>query len=292
MPCNVHNANGRLHRGHRRRTARPSSPISTSVVMVAFRGIAEGVENSNFSPAPPPATLFSTLYEETGGSRRNYPGFSGSMKHLARRGIVCPQPVRRARRRGVAATWPAGSRRLPLFCPVYGRAVCALEHCAPVGLRWWRLHLAGADFSPTRSERAGPRRLADAAGAQPAAPAPTSVQPGLGEELQTALDAHSRRPGRSGLPVGHIHADLFPDNVFFLDGRLSGLIDFYLAATDIFGLRPRGVFERLVLRAGLFPQRDQGAGDAAGLRRDPKTSRRPSWRRCRCYARVRRSGSR
>jgi homoserine kinase type II len=37
----------------------------------------------------------------------------------------------------------------------------------------------------------------------------------------------------TGLPVGHIHADLFPDNVFFLDGRLSGLIDFYFAATDL-----------------------------------------------------------
>jgi homoserine kinase type II len=38
---------------------------------------------------------------------------------------------------------------------------------------------------------------------------------------------------RCGLPIGHIHADLFPDNVFFLEGRLSGLIDFYFAATDI-----------------------------------------------------------
>ena len=35
------------------------------------------------------------------------------------------------------------------------------------------------------------------------------------------------------LPRGHIHADLFPDNVFFLDGRVSGLIDFYFAATDL-----------------------------------------------------------
>jgi homoserine kinase type II len=58
------------------------------------------------------------------------------------------------------------------------------------------------------------------------------VQPGLGGELQTALDG-ILAAWPQGLPRGHIHADLFPDNVFFLDERLSGLIDFYFAATDL-----------------------------------------------------------
>ena len=58
------------------------------------------------------------------------------------------------------------------------------------------------------------------------------VQPGLADELDRALAGIVGAWPRD-LPVGHIHADLFPDNVFFLDGRLSGLIDFYFAATDI-----------------------------------------------------------
>ena len=61
---------------------------------------------------------------------------------------------------------------------------------------------------------------------------PTRCRPGLAAELERALAGILAAWPRE-LPIGHIHADLFPDNVFFLDGRLSGLIDFYFAATDI-----------------------------------------------------------
>jgi homoserine kinase type II len=59
-----------------------------------------------------------------------------------------------------------------------------------------------------------------------------TVHDGLGGYLKAALE-RILAAWPEGLPVGHIHADLFQDNVFFLDGTLSGLIDFYFAATDI-----------------------------------------------------------
>ncbi|HKM65017.1 MAG TPA: phosphotransferase, partial [Acidisphaera sp.] len=105
-----------------------------------------------------------------------------------------------------------------------------VEHCGPLGVALASLHLAGADYAPTRRNALGPdgwpplfersRARAD------------DVQPGLASELGAAL-ARILAAWPSGLPVGHIHADLFPDNVFFLDGQLSGLIDFYFAATDV-----------------------------------------------------------
>jgi homoserine kinase type II len=58
------------------------------------------------------------------------------------------------------------------------------------------------------------------------------VQPALAMQLDQAL-RHIMSSWPDNLPIGHIHADLFPDNVFFLEGQLSGLIDFYFAATDI-----------------------------------------------------------
>jgi homoserine kinase type II len=92
------------------------------------------------------------------------------------------------------------------------------------------LHLAGSDYQPTRRNALGPegwRPLLARSGARA-----DEVRPGLADELRRTLD-EIVTAWPDGLPKGHIHADLFPDNVFFLDGRLSGLIDFYFAATDI-----------------------------------------------------------
>ncbi len=104
------------------------------------------------------------------------------------------------------------------------------SHCGPVGAALGRLHLAGADYAPKRANALGPASwmpLLDRCriGAN-------EVQADLAPELDCALGAIlSAWPER--LPHGHIHADMFPDNVFFLDGKLSGVIDFYFAATDL-----------------------------------------------------------
>ena len=102
-------------------------------------------------------------------------------------------------------------------------------HCAAVGEALARLHLAGADF-PTRRRNAlsvdgwRPLYVAAAAGAD-------TVQPGLRDAIERQLTL-LEGSWPSGLPDGVIHADLFPDNVFFLGDQLSGLIDFYFACTD------------------------------------------------------------
>jgi homoserine kinase type II len=104
------------------------------------------------------------------------------------------------------------------------------EHCAPVGTALASLHLAGRDYAPIRHNALGPdgwRPLFERARGRA-----DEVGRGLAAELDGALSA-ILAGWPVGLPVGHIHADLFPDNVFFLDGRLSGLIDFYFAATDL-----------------------------------------------------------
>ncbi len=196
--------------------------------MVAFRGIAEGVENSNFSLRTTTGDFILTLYEKR-VDPADLPWFLGLMEHLAARGIVCPLPVRGAD--GAALRLLCGRHAaITTFLPgVWPRRV-RQEHCAPVGAALAQLHLAGRDFAPCRENTLGPagwpgllercRARAD------------EVRPGLAEELDAAL-AEVIADWPQALPRGHIHADLFPDNVFFLDGRLSGLIDFYFAATDL-----------------------------------------------------------
>lgn len=196
--------------------------------MVAFRGIAEGVENSNYSLRTTTGDYILTLYEKR-VDPAELPWFLGLMEHLARRGIVCPLPVQG--RDGVALRHLCGRHAaITTFLPgVWPRRV-RMEHCGPLGTALASLHIAGAGYAPTRPNALGPagwgpllersRARAD------------ELQAGLGAELAAAL-ARILAAWPSELPIGHIHADLFPDNVFFLDGRLSGLIDFYFAATDI-----------------------------------------------------------
>jgi len=196
--------------------------------VVAFRGIAEGVENSNFSLRTTGGDYILTLYEKR-VDPDDLPWFLGLMEHLARRGISCPLPVQG--RDGVPLRQLCGRHAaITTFLPgVWPRRVRP-AHCGPVGGALAALHLGGADYAPRRANALGPagwRPLFDLVRERA-----EEVRPGLTAELDAALSA-ILEAWPVGLPVGHIHADLFPDNVFFLDGRLSGLIDFYFAATDI-----------------------------------------------------------
>jgi homoserine kinase type II len=200
--------------------------------LVAFRGIAEGVENSNYALKTEAGDFILTLYEKR-VEKRDLPWFLGLMRHLASRGIRCPEPV--AGKDGQALRELAGRpAAICTFLPgVWPRRV-RTEHCAPLGAALAALHRAGEGYAAERANALGP------AGWPPllegSRASGDSVQPGLIAECDARLSAVlAAWPG--ALPRGHIHADLFPDNVFFLpgpDGRpeVSGLIDFYFACTD------------------------------------------------------------
>ena len=196
--------------------------------LVAFRGIAEGVENSNYSLRTTQGDFILTLYEKR-VDPAELPWFLGLMRHLAARGITCPLPV--AGRDGQALRRLCGRHAaITTFLPGVWPRRPQVAHCRELGHALARLHLAGADFTPDRRNALGldgwTALLATCSARA------DEVQPGLAAELAAALGRiEAGWPGI--LPAGHIHADLFPDNVFFLDGRLSGLIDFYFACTDL-----------------------------------------------------------
>ena len=197
--------------------------------LVAFRGIAEGVENSNFSLRTTTGDYILTLYERR-VDPQELPWFLGLMQHLAASGITCPLPV--PGRDGAALRTLCGRHAaITTFLPgVWPRRV-QQAHCRPLGEAVARLHLAGRDFAPQRPNALGPAAwpgLLEKCRARAG-----EVQAGLAEELDGATRG-ILAAWPAELPKGHIHADLFPDNVFFLDGRLSGLIDFYFACTDLY----------------------------------------------------------
>jgi len=193
----------------------------------AYKGIAEGVENSNFLVHTSRGYFILTLYERRVAAR-DVPFFLALMEHLATRGITCPQPVknRAGETLGKLAGRPAA---IVTFLDGMWIRRASAPHCAALGEALARLHLAGADF-PMRRENAlsvaGWRQLYAACGERA-----DEVQRDLKGALAEELDVLERVWPR-GLPQGVIHADLFPDNVFFLGDKLSGLIDFYFACTN------------------------------------------------------------
>jgi len=192
----------------------------------ALKGVAEGVENSNYLLTTSKGQYFLTLYEKR-VDPNDLPFFLGLLDHLAARGINCPQPIHG---RDGKAYRPLAGRPAAITTFLHGLSPRRIEvrHCAPVGEALAGLHVAGRDFAVVRPNAlsvAGWRPLFDGARRH--------IDSALAGELQAELDFFEAN-WPADLPSGVIHADLFSDNVFFLHDKLSGLIDFYFACNDAF----------------------------------------------------------
>ena len=197
--------------------------------LVSYKGIAEGVENSNYFLQTDRGSYILTLYEKR-VDPADLPFFLGLMDHLAARDIVCPTPIHA--RDGEALRTLAGrpAAIISFLQGVSPRRV-DIRHCAPLGRALAEMHLAADGFGmarPNALSLSGWRPLFDRCG-----PRAHEVQNGLAGEIEQELEFLEENWPQD-LPTGVIHADLFPDNVFFLDDRVSGVIDFYFACNDSF----------------------------------------------------------
>ena len=195
--------------------------------VLSCKGIAEGVENSNFLLTTERGNFILTLYEKR-VAPQDLPFFIALMEHLAGHGVACPTPVRG--RDGIALRELCGrpAAIVTFLAGMWPRRILPF-HCAALGRALAALHRAGATFAMTRANDlsvAGWRHLFESCQSRV-----DEVLPGLAEELAAELTLLDNAWPRD-LPTGVIHADLFPDNVFFRDRELSGLIDFYFACTD------------------------------------------------------------
>lgn len=194
--------------------------------VVSCKGIAEGVENSNFLLETTDGRFILTLYEKR-VSEGDLPFFVDLLDHLAKRG--CPVPAMIRDREGAAIQQVSGRAACIIqFLPGISLTHPTPGQCEAAGAALGSMHRAVADFAGARENSMGHRHwraIAEGAGDLDA------VIPGLqamvDDEL-SHLDAHWPRD----LPAHVVHADLFPDNVLMLGDRVTGLIDFYFAATD------------------------------------------------------------
>jgi len=197
---------------------------------LSFKGIAEGIENSNFYLQTDRGAFILTLYEKR-VNPDDLPFFLGLMEHLAERGLNCPLPVKT--REGMSLVSLNG-RHAAIVTFLTGIALRRPDaaHCAAAASVMAQLHKAQEGFALTRANALGPE------GWEPLATLislkePDAIEDGLNNLISTSLqELVGAWP--TGLPRGVIHADYFPDNVLFVQDKVGGVIDYYFACNDFY----------------------------------------------------------
>jgi len=195
--------------------------------VVSYKGIAEGVENSNYMLQTKQGSFILTLYEKR-VDPGDLPFFLYLMEHLAERGIPCPTVIHGRDGKALRSLCGRPAAIVTFLEGMWPRRIRPF-HCTGVGDALARLHIAGEDYSGRRANALALkdwRPLFEKSAARA-----DEVKAGLADQLETEL-AFLEANWPDNLPSGVCHADLFPDNVFFLGETLSGLIDFYFACND------------------------------------------------------------
>ena len=196
--------------------------------LLSYKGIAEGVENTNYLVHASGGTFILTLYEKR-VDPKDLPFFLGLMEHLQARGVSCPLPVRDPNGSMLNELGGRHAALITFLEGVWPRKPKA-EHCLELGRALAKMHNAAAGFDLTRKNALGLkdwRPLFEKFSARA-----DEILPGLHALISKELQ-HLDAAWPTTLPEGVIHADLFTDNVFFIGDKLSGLIDFYFACNDM-----------------------------------------------------------
>lgn len=196
--------------------------------LMSYKGIAEGVENTNYMVHATGGTFILTLYEKR-VDPKDLPFFLGLMEHLQARGVTCPLPVRDLQGQMLNELGGRHAALVTFLEGVWPRKPKA-SHCLELGRALAQMHLAGDGFALTRPNAlslTGWRPLFDKFAARS-----DEILPGMHKLIDGELQ-YLEAAWPKSLPSGIIHADAFPDNVFFIGEKLSGLIDFYFACNDM-----------------------------------------------------------
>jgi homoserine kinase type II len=200
--------------------------------LVSFKGIAEGIENTNYLVTTNRAKYILTLFEKR-VNIEDLPYFVALMEWWSKRGIVCPEPIKMKNGRALSALKEKPAL-IVSFLEGEGVTKITVDHMLQLGKLTANMHVAGMGFPHSRQNSLSVKgwellvdKVVDDA---------DTIDPGLRKLINEEFNFLSEHWPQT-LPSGPIHADLFPDNVFFHKtfGKapvLSGVIDFYFSCND------------------------------------------------------------
>ena len=215
--------------------------------LINYKGIVAGIDNSNYIIETTKGKFIFTIFESR-INKNELPFFINLTQHLSQQGICCPNPIADKQNKllttfknksCVIVTFLSGSTLEPLENGFYQDITP--QHCFEIGKITAQMHIAIADFKEKRINDLGAITLRDFY--NKFSDKINDYQQGLKEEIEVEIK-NIEDSWNINLPAGVIHSDLFPDNVFFKDEIsnnssdikpiISGVIDFYFAATDLF----------------------------------------------------------
>lgn len=196
--------------------------------LVEYEGIVGGIQNTNYFILSDKGKYILTVYEKD-IDERDLPFFTGAMEHFFGAGIKCPCPLRSLDGHTVNKLRGKNAGIVNFLEGNFTHLITS-EQCASLGALMANMHTAAGSFIMTRENPlslAGCRKLFSKIHTM------DTLQAGLTKEIAAELDFVAANTP-AGLPTGFIHADIFPDNVFFDGGEVSGIIDFFFSCTDAY----------------------------------------------------------
>jgi len=195
--------------------------------LLSYKGIKDGIQNTNYFIETEKGRFVLTIFEAS-INRDDLPFFLDAIKHLHEKGIPCPIALETSKGQNLLYLKNKPSILVPFL---EGRHIeeITVEHCSEIGKHLAKLHVAGKDFTSTRKNSASLEKWDELF--LICKERANEVSDGLSLLLEKEIH-NLKENWPENLPQGIIHADLFPNNVFFEEQKLSGLIDFYFSCTD------------------------------------------------------------
>ena len=196
--------------------------------LIKYEEIQEGIENSNFKVTTTDGTFILTIYEKR-VKEEDLPYFINLMSHLSGNGINCPKPIKD---KSGEIFQKISNKKSILVTFLSGNSLKFIDksHCYELGKNLANFHIKGLKFKGKRENDLNYRSWIKLF--RKGIARNDLYKKSLLNEIEKIIkETVDHWP--SDLEIGHIHADLFPNNVFFTNNKLSGIIDFYFACYDI-----------------------------------------------------------
>ena len=197
--------------------------------LLNYKGIEEGIENTNYFIQTNKGKFILTLYEKR-VEEKDLPFFMGLMRNLFDANFPSPEPM--INKNGNYITEISGKKAAVVsFLEGSAKKNLNPEDCYKVGVLTAKLHLTTKNLVQKRENKLSVdswRKIYEKVRNDC-----SKIHPNLTNTIEKNLDEIEKNWPKN-IPSGIIHADLFPDNIFFKNNKLTGIIDFYFSCYDCY----------------------------------------------------------